>query len=108
VFEDKDANGNKLCEPAEFINVLQQLGVDLSETQANAAFTDCDTTGRGEVTFNEFLMWWGENENKMRAAHHDETLWDAARDAQTRIGQVEVAVQDLQRDMTEALKLVGA
>eukprot|EP01046_Picozoa_sp_COSAG06_P002891 COSAG06_NODE_106_length_23773_cov_20.279083_5_plen_109_part_00 len=108
MFEDNDSNGNKLCEPAEFTNVLQQLGVDLSETQSNAAFTDCDTTGRGEVTFNEFLMWWGENENKMRAAHHDETLWDAARDAQTRIGQVEAAVKDLQRDMTEALKLVGA
>ena len=107
-FGENDLNENKLADYGEFVSILSSLGVPLSDTQAKQAFAQCDTRERGEVDFNEFLHWWEENENKMRAAHHDASLFDVARDAQMRIANVERAVGNLQRDMQEALALVGA
>ena len=52
-------------------------------------------------------MWWGENENKMRAAHHDESLGDAAFDVQMRMTAIEDKVANLQSSMKEALSLLG-
>ena len=108
IFVENDLDHNKLINPDEFVGILDTLGVSLSERQAKKAFSDCDVAGKGEVDFDELVMWWGENQNEMRAAHHDETIYDAARDAQVRIQNVETAVDDLRRDMKEALRLVGA
>jgi Ca2+-binding EF-hand superfamily protein len=107
-FGENDLNENKLCDFEEFVGVLSSLGLPMSDVQARQAFAECDVKRRGEVDFNEFLIWWGENENKMRAAHHDESMADVARDALTRLSTVEVAITQLQRDMREALELVGA
>ena len=105
-FGENDLNFNKLCDYEEFVGILQNLGVPLNHTQAKQAFGECDVKGRGEVDFNEFLLWWGENENKMRAAHHDQSLFDIARETQARVVNVEMALEDLQRSMKEALQLV--
>ena len=107
-FGENDLNENELCDIEEFAGVLSNLGVSMSDAQLRQAFTKCDTRRRGEVDFHEFLIWWGENENQMRAAHHDESMADVARDAMTRLSNVEMAVTQLQRDMREALELVGA
>lgn len=107
-FEENDLQSKGLCNFEQFVGVLNSLGVPVNDPQAKKAFSECDVRRRGEVDFNEFLIWWGENENKMRAAHHDESLFDVARDAQTRLTNVEATIEQLQRDMQQALQLVGA
>eukprot|EP01043_Picozoa_sp_COSAG02_P072617 COSAG02_NODE_13760_length_1353_cov_1.375598_2_plen_117_part_00 len=107
-FGENDLNENKLCDFQEFAGVLSSLGLRMTDVHLRKAFAECDVKRRGEVDFNEFLIWWGENENKLRAAHHDESVADIARDTQTRLSNVEAAVTQLQRDLQEALELVGA
>lgn len=108
VFSENDLDHNRLINFEEFNGIMTTLGVSLSERQTKQAFAECDSAKKGEVDFNELLGWWAENENKMRAAHHEETISDAARDSQIRIQNIERTVADLQRDMKEALELVGA
>merc|ERR1711865_1082754 len=47
----------------------RQLGFPLGDKELQKAMTDIDPTGKGEVNFPEFLMWWNscEESNSLHA-----------------------------------------
>ena len=57
-FKQFDRNGDGYIDQSEFKEVLRSLGeLPLDET-LSLQFAAIDIDGDGNVTFNEFLTWW--------------------------------------------------
>jgi Ca2+-binding EF-hand superfamily protein len=57
-FEEYDDDGDGRIDFAEFVELLDELGDELSREEALLAFEGIDMDGNGAVTFEEFVKWW--------------------------------------------------
>lgn len=59
-FEAFDRDGNGLIDFAEFEELLDGLGAEMSRPEARTGFHVIDTDGDGRISFTEFAAWWAE------------------------------------------------
>jgi calmodulin len=57
-FDRIDRDGNGKIDQTELSGLLDALGVGFSEAQARATFESIDSSGRGQIDFDEFRAWW--------------------------------------------------
>jgi hypothetical protein len=106
IWDEVDVDKSGTLSADEFLTGLATLGIILAPALIHDAFESLDKGGTGEIHFEDFQAWWIENENKMRASHHDETVSDSVRDTQRRVANVESSVDSLQEDMDKLLTLL--
>ncbi len=53
---DRDANGT--IDEAEFVQLLDALGLGYGHAQVRAAFTDIDADKNGRIELEELRAWW--------------------------------------------------
>ena len=58
-YNDRDEDGR--IEPEEFVQMLDELGAEMSEKEAKIGFQDIDTNDDGLIDFDEFVAWWTED-----------------------------------------------
>jgi calmodulin len=58
-YNDRDEDGR--IEPEEFVQMLDELGAEMSEKEARIGFQDIDTNDDGLIDFDEFVAWWTED-----------------------------------------------
>lgn len=101
---DKDETGTLTLE--EFKIGLENLGIQLNRGNLQDSFGSLDKGETGEIHFEDFLAWWGKNENRLRASTHDQNVNESVRDTQRRVATVEEAVEGLQSDMAVLLSIL--
>jgi hypothetical protein len=62
-FKLSDADGNGELTMEEFQNLLEDLGLNISESRALRMFASADRGNGGTITYNEFLNVWRKLEN---------------------------------------------
>jgi Ca2+-binding EF-hand superfamily protein len=62
VFDKYDSTGNGKVTKAEFHDLCWGLGHYLDEETFEAAWCEVETEGTGELTFEEFIVWWREDD----------------------------------------------
>jgi Ca2+-binding EF-hand superfamily protein len=60
LFDEIDADNNSRIDRHEFGKLLEGLGADMSEDEADIGFDIIDTDNDRGIDFNEFIAWWGE------------------------------------------------
>jgi calmodulin len=58
-YNDRDEDGR--IEPEEFVQMLDELGAEMSEQEAKIGFRDIDKNDDGLIDFDEFVAWWNED-----------------------------------------------
>ena len=58
IFESMDEDNNKFLSPFELTLVSQKLGQPLTKEQIEECVKIIDADGNGEITFDEFAVWW--------------------------------------------------
>ena len=56
-FRRADADGNGFLDSDELVNLMNNLGVQLSRHQLESAFCQIDEDGNDQISLNEFLRW---------------------------------------------------
>jgi Ca2+-binding EF-hand superfamily protein len=57
-FEASDTNGNGTLQFGEFVDLLDNLGADMSEREYRIGFDAIDVDRDGRINCEEFLGWW--------------------------------------------------
>lgn len=60
-FEYNDRDGDGKIELEEFIEMLDELGAEMSDQEAGIGFRDIDSNDDGRIDFAEFVAWWAED-----------------------------------------------
>lgn len=60
-FEYNDRDGDGRIDMAEFVDMLDELEADMSDSDARIGFQDIDTNDDGLIDFEEFIAWWSED-----------------------------------------------
>lgn len=59
-FEHFDRDDNGKIDRDEFGQLLDALGMDMTEEDKDVGFDIIDTNHNQEIEYREFLAWWGE------------------------------------------------
>ncbi len=57
-FDHFDGDNNGSIDKAEFTNLLDALGADMSAEEVAIGFEIIDTNGNGRIEYGEFFNWW--------------------------------------------------
>jgi len=60
-FEYNDLDADGMIELDEFMQMLQELGGEMTEREAQIGFAEIDTNDDGLIDFKEFIDWWTED-----------------------------------------------
>lgn len=60
-FDTFDINKNGVLEFSEFCKLVKSLGMNIPLEELQNGFDKIDSGNQGEVTFEEFVAWWGEH-----------------------------------------------
>jgi Ca2+-binding EF-hand superfamily protein len=68
VWERVDENGDGHLDATEVTRVFKDMGRELSDAEAAAAFAEMDKDGSGEIDFDEAFVWWESQDPEAQAA----------------------------------------
>ncbi len=61
-FTNFDSNNNGLLEFSEFAELIRSLGLIMTDEQLKDGFNKIDTGNNNVINFDEFMVWWGEQD----------------------------------------------
>lgn len=59
-FDHFDRDNNGKIDRGEFGQLLEALGADMSDEEADIGFDVIDSDGNRAIDFDEFCRWWSE------------------------------------------------
>ena len=60
-FDYNDRDGDGRIQLDEFVEMLDELDAEMSESEAETGFKEIDTNEDGRIDFAEFCAWWAED-----------------------------------------------
>lgn len=67
-FEDIDEDGSGFLDRHEIKRLAHMLGQELGDHEVNGAMAEMDTSGTGEVSFDDYYAWYSAQKAQQRAA----------------------------------------
>ena len=61
-FENFDSNHNGVLEFSEFAELIRSFWLNVDDKQLREGFNKVDTGNNDRINFEEFMVWWGENQ----------------------------------------------
>ncbi|KCV70930.1 hypothetical protein H696_01876 [Fonticula alba] len=62
VFHRYDADGSNSIDKFEFQQMALSMGHFMTQTQTDLTFRSIDTSGDGQISYDEFLVWWRQSD----------------------------------------------